>query len=171
MNVKQAGLVTLGLAAAVAAGLILHTSVKKPTPFPNDKIRGMQFPVGLSQVVGGKDGAVCHGLPQLGAHHNFPALDWKTATEKQKEAWVIEETLRDAEGGQIACVRPDGTTFLHRAYAGNKICQDPNGCGSGGSCISWSCPAELKNSGNCTVPGPDCVLTYFCCEGPCVASC
>ena len=174
MKVKHAVIGTLGLAAAVAAGLILHTPTK-PTPFPKDKILGMQFPVGLEKVVGASDGTVCHSLKAnsgpLGSRHKFPALDWRHASEQQKEQWVIEETLSDADKQVLACYRPDGTEFLHRAYAGNKICQDPEGCGSGGDCISWSCPASIKQNGGCENNGVDCVITYFCCGGGCSASC
>jgi hypothetical protein len=166
--VKQKALGLFVVLAAVAAAYGLYEVSKKPERRPIQAAREMEFPMGIGGVIGRGDGVVCHqvvkrlpGKPdEVVRYHEMP-YDFRDATEEQKKAWIIEDTVRDLGEIGMACAPSPDPGFLSVALA-QPHCED-----CGGGCGSSSCPAHVVGSG-CWLNGTNCVITIICCSGaPC----
>lgn len=167
MKKVWAGILTL---AALGSGLLLWDAVDRKTEKrPPQAARDMTFPMGLDGVVGRPlDGVVCHqvvkrlpGKPdEVVRFHEMP-YDFRNATEAQKKAWVIEDTVKDIGEIGMACAPSPDPGFLDMAFA-QPHCED-----CGGGCTSASCPGHIIGS-QCFLGGTNCIITLICCSGtPC----
>lgn len=166
----------LGLAMVTALGMYLFMETKPDNRIPRRVIQDMTFPAGFN-VTGDKDGVLCHeirrrftdGRDDLTIQtHRIPHRDFRTGTEADKRAWLIDDVVDDMGDKQLACVQEE-PWFFRAAYADPPYCEED--CGGSG-CISWTCPATWNVlTSRCNVPGYDCAVTFVCCGHGCTPSC
>jgi hypothetical protein len=153
---------------------------KKPGPDPKVAAREMKFPQGVEDMLGDEQGRMCHqvivrlpGEPdRIGAHHFIEGKDFRKGSREEKMAWLKEHLEKDMESSGLACNTGPGDWFLGASAAYGQIECNPAECGGGYNCSTWSCPARLSiPHQNCSLGGPNCVITYFCCGAGCTPTC
>lgn len=156
-------------AVTIAAAVIMATWLNQRTgKLPPDIYEKMDFPAGLEQVTGDKNGVVCHEVRLLSKSgeqtivwHKLWEHDFRKLSPAEKEAVIRKDVRKDMEDVGLACTSPDGKVWLHQAYA-QPHCED-----CGGGCGTRSCPGTLAIGGGCLLGGTTCVITFICCSGPC----
>lgn len=164
-------LATAGVLVAAFVGYRVYDN--RPTgTIPKQVFEKMKFPKTLAETTGDPaTGLVCHQVvlrtpngDQMLASHDLLGYDFRTMTEGQKREALKADTRKDMEQVGLACREPGGDWFFREATA-QRYCES-----CGGGCGVISCPAHIIEGGTCELSGPNCVISFVCCDVGCTCA-